>query len=472
MNPKKKSLPFIPVAILILFIILSLSGCSKSSSPTTSSLSSSTSKSAINSSSTTTQAGNNNSSSGSFQGTITGSWTGKAQSTAVGGQFTMTVGTDGSIQGNFGPDSTTWFGGSFTGQIDSSGNLKASGNGNSGGQTTTTWQGKLSKSGIAYSIQGNWTYSQPKSAGTFSGAETSRVTNVLATTEVGSNAVGLVYDSGKNEIFVSNYDDNTVSVISDDTNAVVATVKVGTWPTALAYDSAKGEVFVISHASGSISVISDTTNQIVATITGSTSAPNGIVYDSPQNELFASTGTGVAVISDTNNTIVKNIPLQNCYGPIAYDSGKSEIFVADDAGVSVVSDTSNSVVASIAIPYGSGIGNLVYDSTKGEVFANSALIVVISDKTNTIGTTIKGFSAGALTYDPKVGEIFVSGKQPYPGTGTQITVVSDSDNKVTTTLMGTGGALIYDSGKDEIISTNVTTPGMPTNKVVVVKPPD
>jgi YVTN family beta-propeller protein len=379
----------------------------------------------------------------------------------------MTVGPNGSVQGNFGPNSTTWFGGNFAGQIDSGGNFNASGNVSSNQQTT--WQGKLSRSGISYTIQGSWTYPTPKSSGTFSATETSRAANVIATVKVGDNAAFLAYDSGKNEIFVSNNDVNTVSVISDDTNAVVATVTVGTWPSNLAYDSAKGEVFVVSSVSGTISVISDTNNQVVAQIP--VDSPTNIAYDSSKGEMFVTDRSGLSVISDNTNAVVANIPVEGCYGPIAYDPGKGEIFVADNAGVSVISDSSNSVGTSIAIPYGNGIGNLVYDSANGEIFANAALIVVISDKTNSIDTTIRGFSAGSLTYDPKSGEIFVSGRQPYPGLGTLITVVSDSNNKVVATLIGTGGALAYDSGKDEIISTNVTVPGMPTNTVAVIEPP-
>jgi YVTN family beta-propeller protein len=459
----KKLLVLLSGILLILTSLLA-SGCSSSHSATVNS-SPTSSQSANNTALSTNNNGNTNVALGSFQGTMTGSWTGKAKNTTVGGTLTLTVGPSGIVQGNF--SSATWFGGSFTGQIDSGGNLNASGNVSSTQQTT--WQGKLSKSGISYTIQGSWTYPAPKSSGTFSATETSRVANVIATVTVGDNATGLAYDSGKNEIFVSNQDDNTVSVISDDTNAVVAKVTVGTWPTNLAYDSAKDEVFVVSGVSGTISVISDTNNQVVAKIP--LDSPTNIAYDSTEGEMFVTDRSGLSVISDNTNAVVANIPVEDCYGPIAYDPGKGEIFVADQAGVSIISDSNNSVITSIAIPYGNGIGNFVYDSAKGEMFANAALIVVISDKTNSIDTTISGFSAGDLTYDPKTGEIFVSGKQPYPGIGTLITVVSASDNKVVATLTGTGGTLAYDSGKDEIISTNVTIPGGATNTVAVIQPP-
>src|SRR5438128_1114719 len=75
-------------------------------------------------------------------------------------------------------------------------------------------------------------------------APSARAQTVVATVSVGSNPVGVAYDSGKGEIFVTIPGPDTVSVISDSTNTVVATVPVGSFPNGVAYDSAKGEVFV------------------------------------------------------------------------------------------------------------------------------------------------------------------------------------------------------------------------------------
>ena len=50
---------------------------------------------------------------------------------------------------------------------------------------------------------------------------------ITATIPVGVGPWGIAYDSGKGEIFVANYYDDTVSVISDSSNTVIATVPVG-----------------------------------------------------------------------------------------------------------------------------------------------------------------------------------------------------------------------------------------------------
>ena len=80
---------------------------------------------------------------------------------------------------------------------------------------------------------------------------------MTATVTGGTSPWGAVYDSSKNEVFVSNWGSNTVSVISDSNNAVTATVPVEKNPWGLAYDPAKGEIFVANSGGNTVSVISD-----------------------------------------------------------------------------------------------------------------------------------------------------------------------------------------------------------------------
>ena len=80
-------------------------------------------------------------------------------------------------------------------------------------------------------------------------------------------AYGVAYDSGKGEIFVTHAGVNTVTVISDTTNAVVANITVGNTPEDLAYDSHTGQIFVTNIVDGTVSVISDSTNTVVSTVT-------------------------------------------------------------------------------------------------------------------------------------------------------------------------------------------------------------
>jgi YVTN family beta-propeller protein len=106
-----------------------------------------------------------------------------------------------------------------------------------------------------------------------------------------------------------NSGDNSVSVISDNTNAVVATIPVGTTPYGVAYNSKTNEIFVSNHGSNTVSVISDSSNSVVATIPVGTT-PAGLTYDSGKGEIFV-TNMGdrtVTVISDNTGTSISPSP--------------------------------------------------------------------------------------------------------------------------------------------------------------------
>src|SRR3989454_3383179 len=142
----------------------------------------------------------------------------------------------------------------------------------------------------------------------------------------GLQPVAVAYDSGKGELFVTN--SNSVSVISDATNAVVASIPVGSG--GVAYDSGKGELFVTNPGSNCVSVISDATNAVVASIPAG-AFPGGVAYDLGEGELvvtneFADT---VTVISDATNAVVATIPVGSNPFAVGDDSGGGGGFVAN-----------------------------------------------------------------------------------------------------------------------------------------------
>ena len=129
---------------------------------------------------------------------------------------------------------------------------------------------------------------------------------------VGYYPVGLAYDPVRNEIFVANSADDTVSVMSDSTYEVVATIPVGNQPVGVTYDSVKNQVYITNLADNSVSVISNSSYQVAATVSVG-AKPVGITYDTGTGELYV-TNNGdntVSVISDSNITSAS--PSQNLF---------------------------------------------------------------------------------------------------------------------------------------------------------------
>jgi len=323
---------------------------------------------------------------------------------------------------------------------------------------------------------------------------------VVATVPVGRSGNStaalneIAYDSGKGEVFVLNNDDDTVSVISDETNTVVATVTLGppisqSTAASIVYDPAMGVVFAADNGNGNnnptISVISDANNTVVGVLP---LGANSLAYDSGKGELFvAFTGTEdvqdvVYVISATTYKLAATLNLRSQPEDLVYDPGKGEVFVFSSTcqncnmpveNVSVISDTTNTVVANVTV--GGPYNAFAYDPARGEVFVDGAndTISIISDATNTViariqpqifyeGTVGGAHGPGApltgsMAYDSAQGELWVSAS-----TGSQVGrlgiagVISDTNN----TLVGQVSvghyplSMAYDFGKDEVFVYN------------------
>ena len=310
---------------------------------------------------------------------------------------------------------------------------------------------------------------------------------VVATAKDGGSASAIAYDPSKGEVFVANYDNGTVTVLSDSNNAVVATVSVGSGPDGIAYDSGKGEIFVANSLNGTVTLISDANNGVVATVSVGV-GPSGVAYDSAKGEVFVAysgntiSPSGISVISDATNTVVDTINvnqtsvvggeiLQTALEGIAYDPGKGELFVANYGLdlVIVIADSNNSVVATV--PVGSYPSGLAYDPAKGEVFvanSNSNFTSIISDATDRVVTNVTvGEDPDGVAYDSAMGEVFVTNIEgtsyvegTYSGTsdGT-VSVISDATNKVVAnvTVGISPGGIAYDSGNGELFVLSSTT---------------
>ena len=135
---------------------------------------------------------------------------------------------------------------------------------------------------------------------------------VTATIPVKAGTYAIAYDSGKGEIWVPIFvpfvnemgmhvsTSNSVSAISDSNNVIQATVTVGDTPSGIAYDSGKSEIFITNWLNSSVSVISDSTNTVVATVPVGR-GPEHLVYDSGKGEIFViNDNETISVISDSS----------------------------------------------------------------------------------------------------------------------------------------------------------------------------
>ena len=97
---------------------------------------------------------------------------------------------------------------------------------------------------------------------------------VTATIPVG-NPQGMAVNPLTGGVYVTNFNDGTMSVISGQTNTVTATIPVGSLPISAAVNPLTGDVYVTNFNDGTMSVISGRTNTVTATI-GVGASPYGV----------------------------------------------------------------------------------------------------------------------------------------------------------------------------------------------------
>jgi YVTN family beta-propeller protein len=149
---------------------------------------------------------------------------------------------------------------------------------------------------------------------------------------MGYDPCDLAFDADQGDIYVADCGTDLVSVLNTSTNAIVSQITVGGDPLGIVYETNTNELSV-TEKSGVEAIISPQSQSVVTNISG---LPEGVgyseqavAYDGSADEVFASdSAPGLAVVNDTSNTIIANVPFSNETDGIAYDTGNGEIFVA------------------------------------------------------------------------------------------------------------------------------------------------
>ncbi|MGD0070912.1 MAG: YncE family protein [Candidatus Bathyarchaeia archaeon] len=223
----------------------------------------------------------------------------------------------------------------------------------------------------------------------------------------------------------------------------------------------------------SIAVISDTNHSIIATIEVGYE-PSSIAYDSGKNLMFVVNRDSrtVSVVSCSNYSVLATIDLNdpNYKGNMAptgavYDSRKGEIFVFDyfTGNITVISDSTYQVVATFSLGTNPTPQGMVYDANMGEIFVKyyqiektskpSNFVTVIDDRSYKVIATIPlSSNSGAWAFDSGKGELYIA------TANNSVSVISDKTNSVVATIsvpLGTyTPSLAYDSAKGVIFTAN------------------
>ena len=189
---------------------------------------------------------------------------------------------------------------------------------------------------------------------------------VIATITVGEVPSSIAFDSENNRMYVTNYIDDTVSVIDTATYSIIATVSIGNTPNGIAFDSENNRMYYslgnsLADISKRIRFIDTADHSVSANIATAEPIAYGIAFDPVNNRMYVVNwnavecctpdNSSVSVINTATNRLIANIPVGDYSYDIAFDSENNRMYVTNysDNTVSVISTATNSVIATVSV---------------------------------------------------------------------------------------------------------------------------
>ena len=126
---------------------------------------------------------------------------------------------------------------------------------------------------------------------------------VTSTISVGTNPYAVAVNPSTNTVYVTNADDNTVSVINGSTNAVTSTISVGSYPYGVAVNPSTNTVYVTNADDNTVSVITQPSIKSTPTTPSISNLPNSGIYGDSFTPTVSTTGDGTKSVTSSTTSV-------------------------------------------------------------------------------------------------------------------------------------------------------------------------
>jgi YVTN family beta-propeller protein len=241
-------------------------------------------------------------------------------------------------------------------------------------------------------------------------------------------------------IYVTNQQDNTVSVIDGATHKVVATVPVGVSPAHLAVSGDRKFIYIANTGSNTVSVLATDDDTIARTIAlPPRSRPLDVAVNPSGRYLYIADGGSnrVSVLDTLANRVVASVRVGTQPLSVAVAPDGRTIYAADSASgdVSVIDARTNRVVR--AIPTGRFPSGVAVTPNGASLYVTNELsgVTIINTANGTVAARLRQPSASSVALSPNGDHAYVTGLGP----GT-VTAVDTRTQRVSSTVsVGTYG---------------------------------
>jgi YVTN family beta-propeller protein len=248
--------------------------------------------------------------------------------------------------------------------------------------------------GVAIHPLRTYAYVTNREDNTLSVIETATWT-VTTTVPVGQLPLGVAVDPPGTLVYVTSFDDDTITMIDTRTHTVIGRVSAGPGPAGLAFNAAGTHLYVTNFAARTISVFDPATSTLIDTLTVG-EQPLDITVDPVHNRAYVSNfdSRDVSVIGLLSSTVLTTLEVGNRPFGIGVSGPLGLALVANgaDDSVSVIDTPTSTVIGTIAV--GNGPLGVTFDLTGERAY-------VVNNEDGTV--SIIDTAAAALLATERVG---------------------------------------------------------------------
>jgi YVTN family beta-propeller protein len=216
-----------------------------------------------------------------------------------------------------------------------------------------------------------------------------KANSVIQNITVGNGPYEIAVNPNTNMIYTANGDSDSVSVIDGKTNSVIQDIDVGDYPLSVAVNPNTNMIYTANIDSNTTSVIDGKTNSVIQDIAVGNN-PQGVAVNPNTNMIYTANGDSntTSVIDGKTNSVIQDIAVGNNPYSVAVNPNANTIYTAnyDSDSVAVIDGKTNSVIQDITVgngPYDIAVNpntNMIYTAN-----SESSTVSVINGTSNTIG---------------------------------------------------------------------------------------
>lgn len=273
---------------------------------------------------------------------------------------------------------------------------------------------------------------------------------------VGTNPMGVAFDSATNSVWVVNSFSNNVTKLNATTGALIGTYAVGGAPRNLIFEPFTNSIWVANSFSDNVTKLSANTGAVLGTYPAGDS-PQDVVFDSSTNSIWVAnySSNNVTKINASSGVTIGTYAVGTNPMGVIFDSTTNSVWAVNTSSGNVTKLNASSGVTIATYPVGSYPIDGDFDSTTNSIWvANSQSNFVSKLNVNT-GSRIDYFvgkDLRAVTFNKITNSVWVANN----GYGTASRVNIDTGAKVDYTSGG-GSYVAVDNATNSVWVTSYSS---------------